>query len=323
MPMDTDAKDFLLHLYDKLWENMGAKEGRLWSYLSVYGAAIALSLGVGQYAGAELYAVTIVLALTVWALLIVINANWWYQRNRLMVTQIEKKFTPSGAVDGVIPKSYRDATFNFDRLYRGSVLVLGAIAALLYLKLMWEHHGPDGFPNVEVLVAVGLLYSLFLISTMYCVAQYESYIDSFYTTKKTLLEEAGGMTPLEIEKNVNDGRKAAHGAHSWAGKGLLFLTFGILAFDLLPGRSGLHWGCASVLGLALQGLVVLVYVAVVKVPAHDAPLWRKTWLIQLVSVLTIAASATIFLEAPYRAIKVPQTNLPQGQAPKARDSTPK
>ncbi len=323
MPMDADAKDFLLHLYDKLWENMGAKEGRLWSYLSVYGAAIALSLGVGQYAGAELYAVTIVLALTVWALLIVINANWWYQRNRLMVTQIEKKFTPSGAVDGVIPKSYRDATFNFDRLYRGSVLVLGAIAAMLYLKLMWEHHGPDGFPNEEVLVSVGLLYSLFLLSTMYCVAQYESYIDSFYSTKKTLLEEAGGMTLPEIEKNVNEGRKAAYGAYSWVRKGLLFLAFGILAFDLLPGRSSVHWDCAGVVGLVLQGLVIVIYLGVVKVPARGASWWRKTWLIQLVTVIAIAASATIFLEAPYRAIKVRPSAVPQSQAQKAKDPTPK
>jgi hypothetical protein len=46
MALDTDTKDFLLHLYDKLWENMGAKEGRLWNYLSIYGAAVALALAL-------------------------------------------------------------------------------------------------------------------------------------------------------------------------------------------------------------------------------------------------------------------------------------
>jgi len=78
MALNPDTKDFLLHLYDKLWENMGAKEGRLWNYLSIYGAAVALALGAGGFGGVELQSVVLVLALTVWAVLIVINANWWY-----------------------------------------------------------------------------------------------------------------------------------------------------------------------------------------------------------------------------------------------------
>jgi hypothetical protein len=195
---------------------------------------------------------------------------------------------------------------------------------MLYLKLMWEHHGPDGFLNVELLVSVGLLYSLFLMSTMYCVAQYESYIDSFYSTKKTLLEEAGGMTLPEIEKNVNDGRKAAYGAYSWVQKGLLFLVFGMAAFDLLPGGSSLHWDCSVVSGFVLQGLVILIYLVVVKVPARrGGPWWRKTLLIQLVSVIAIAGSATLFLEIPYQAIKMTQSVVPRSQAPKPKDSLPK
>src|SRR4051812_36840878 len=109
MPLDPDGKDFLLHLYDKLWENMASKEGRLWNYLSVYGAAVALAAGVGHYSGVESFAIFIVFALTAWALVIVVNANWWYQRNRLMVTQIEAKFAAVGALDGVIPKTYRNA----------------------------------------------------------------------------------------------------------------------------------------------------------------------------------------------------------------------
>jgi len=315
MPMDPDGKDFLLHLYDKLWENMGAKEGRLWSYLSVYGAAIALSLGVGEYAGAELYAVTIVLALTVWALLIVINANWWYQRNRLMVTQIEKKFVPSGAVDGVVPKSYRDARFNFDRLYRGSVLVLTAIGSMLYLKLMWEHHTPDRFPDTQTVVSIGLLYSLFLMSTMYCVAQYQSYIDSFFSIKKTLLEEAGEAAVADIEKNILDGRKAAYAAYSWSIKGLLLLLFGMATFDFLPGNSNPQWAT----GLALQAFIVLIYLAVATFPPKKTSRWwRKTWLIQLVGLTTIAASAVLFLQCDYQAARLAQKAKSPDQSPALR-----
>src|SRR5271169_6701737 len=137
--MSPNGQEFLLHLYDKLWENMAAKEARLWNYLSFYGAAIALAIGVGEFSNNELYSVVVVLALTVWALLIIINANWWYNRNRMMVIQIEKRFAKDGSLEGVIPASYQDARFDFDRLYRGSVLVLSALAFLIYLRVMWEY----------------------------------------------------------------------------------------------------------------------------------------------------------------------------------------
>ena len=322
MPMDPDVKDFLLHLYDKLWENMGAKEGRLWSYLSVYGAAVALSLGAGIYAGAQLYAVTIVLALTVWAILIVINANWWYQRNRLIVTRIEGKFGASGAVDGVIPKSYRDADFTFERLSRASVLVLATIASLLYLKLMWENGDPQAFLSMEMLASVGLLYSLFLASTIYCVAQHQSYIESFYDTKKVLLEEGGGLPAAEIEKKIGEDRRAANAGHSWAAKGLLILILAMLGFDLLPGRSDLRPDCVGLLGLVLQIALLGVYLLIAKVqPRRSGPWWRKTLLVQVVGVALIAVSACIFLRTPYRTLRTQRPIMPQAALPTPQDGS--
>jgi hypothetical protein len=257
--------------------------------------------------------VSIVLALTVWALLIVINANWWYQRNRLMVTQIEKKFVPSGAVDGVVPKSYRDARFDFDRLYRGSVLVLTAIGSLLYLKLMWEHRTSDSFADAQTVVSIGLLYSLFLMSTMYCVAQYQSYIDSFFSTKRTLLEEAGAAV-ADVEKNIREGQKAAYETYSWTIKGLLLLLFGMATFDLLPGNSNPNWS----VGLAVQGVIVLTYIAVARFPPKTTHWWRKTWLIQLVGLTAVVASAIIFLQSDYQAVNLAQKAKSHRQAPVLR-----
>src|SRR5574341_1532559 len=56
---DKDRGEFLLHLYDALWENMRSKENRLWTFLSIYGAAVGLLFVRGQasqVAGAELFA---------------------------------------------------------------------------------------------------------------------------------------------------------------------------------------------------------------------------------------------------------------------------
>jgi hypothetical protein len=300
--LDSDTKEFLLHLYDKLWENMGAKEERLWKYLAVYGAAIALALGVGQYAGIALYGTMIGIALTVWALLIAINANWWYHRNRLMVTQIEKKFSIGGALDGVIPRSYRDAKFEFDRLYRGSILILSAIAALLYLKIMWQYRVSVGFKSEDELGAVGLLYFLFTISTIYCVSQHESYIQSFYARKRDLLTEAGGITSDEIEDVIKTGREQARKSYSWDLYGLLFLLFGLFAFDFLPGRGVFQYCWQAASAIFLQSIILGLYLLVIRVSAEHSPWWRRTWVLQIVGAASIGGSAIIFLVAPYQAL---------------------
>jgi hypothetical protein len=229
--MNQDDKDFLLHLYDKLWENMGRKEGRLWSYLSIYGAALALSLGVGQYAGTQNYSVLIALALTVWAVLIVVNANWWYVRNRLMVTQIEKRFGDV-ATAGVIPKVYQNATFQFDRLYRGSTIILSAIALLLFLRTTWQVEAAGQMSDPNSAISVALFYSFLLISIAYCVQQNDSYIASFYDTKRLLLSESTGTDLAKLDAQIQEERTRAKGDFSWGLSGVVSCILVALMFDI-------------------------------------------------------------------------------------------
>ena len=35
--LQRNDKDFQLHLYDKLWENIIHKDNRLWTFLAIYG----------------------------------------------------------------------------------------------------------------------------------------------------------------------------------------------------------------------------------------------------------------------------------------------
>jgi hypothetical protein len=165
---------------------------------------------------------------------------------------------------------------------------------------------------------VGLLYSLFLASTIYCVAQHQSYIESFYETKKTLLEEAGVMSASDIEKKISADRRIANAGHSWTAKGLLLLIFAISAFDLLPGGCDLRSGCVGLFGLALQIGLLGIYLVIAKIPARrDSPWWRKTLLVQMVSVALIASSACIFLRVPYRSLRASQS-----VGPRVRQSSP-
>lgn len=311
MAMDIDKKDFLLRLYDKLWENMASKEARLWNYLAVYGAAIALALGAGadhyalpstQYPGIQLYAVLIVLALTLWAVLIVINANWWFQRNRLMVTQIEKQFETAGALSGVIPKAYLDGKFGIDRLYRGSVLILSAIALLFYMRTMWQFHAYGAFSSSDQIVSVGLLYALFVISIIYCVNQNDSYITTFHSTKRDLLiEGAGGSTTPQIETLIEDDKREALKSYAWTGSALWVLLFVMVTFDLLPGRETFPHHCLLAIGLSLQALTIIIYLLFCKFPRKRYT-WRDAWYLRALAGAVIFASATVFLLAPTRTL---------------------
>jgi hypothetical protein len=188
--------EFLMHLYDALWENMRSKEGRLWTFLSLYGAAVGLVFAGGQSSqivGAELFALVIVMALTVWAVLIILNANWWYYRNQLMVTRIENRLP--NAIKGVVPKPYYDdPNYHYEPLSKSSIFVLAILLALLYARTIWNYHGTASFQTLQSLVLVLLLYFLFSCSAIYCLSDHENNINSYYKAKKGLLSESSDST---------------------------------------------------------------------------------------------------------------------------------
>jgi hypothetical protein len=290
MTLDPETKDFLLHLHDKLWENMAAKEGRLWNYLSVYGAAVALALGAGGFGGVELQAAVLVLALTVWAVLIVINANWWYQRNRLMVTQIEKRFAEGGGLDGVIPKAYRDAVFQMDRLYRGSVLILSTLALLLYLRSMWLHQSAARCGDQVTIYSLAGLYVLSILSIMYCTSQHESYITAFYMTKRTLLLERdpkADVHPLPQEE------KTARSFYGWKVYCGFALVYAMVVFDMMPACAAGWSASRAVGGILLQVASIVFFYVVLRLPG-DLKRW-KSWLARVFVLFLIIGSAAILL----------------------------
>lgn len=277
--MNADTKDFLLHLYDKLWENMGAKESRLWNYLSIYGAAVALTLGAGKFSGEQLAAVMIVLGLTTWAVLIVVNANWWYQRNRLIVTQIEKRFSPGPELDGIIPRSYRDGIFQFDRLYRGSVLILTAIAVFLYWRVLFDLRQPEAFSSLAEVTNLGLIYVLFTTAVTYCCNQHESYISSYYSSKKDLLSELEELPEIELTAKLADQKDQAIQSYTWLWSGLTVLVAVFVLFDVLPGLAVHHYCSRLLVGISSQIVALLCFVGVV-LAAREAKFPQKTFLFQ-------------------------------------------
>lgn len=292
MSLNPETKDFLLHLYDKLWENMGSKEGRLWSYLAIYGAAVAIALGVGEYAGGQLFGSLVAMALTIWAVLIVVNANWWLQRNRLLVIQIEKRFGAEGALSGIIPKSYQDGIFKFDRLYRSSALILTGIALFLYLKTLFKFE--SGAIDSNLIVVVGLLYSLFAAAVVYCVAEHHTCIRNYYSSKAELLIDGKEIDAARREEVVSQWRGAA-ARYGWLWPGVVVLTIILAAFDLLPGRPAFGGGARGCVAIAIQIAVLALFVIIIYGKGE-----KYSWWLHLLLYFLILVSAALLLSPEYR-----------------------
>jgi len=261
--LNDGDKDYLLHLYDALWENMRSKENRLWTFLSLYGAAVGLVFAGGQVSqipGADLIAIVIVIGLSTWAVLIILNTNWWYYRNQLMVSRIEIRYPD--AVKGVVPKIYnQNPNYRFDQLSEGSILLLSLLLFFLYSRTIWSYHTPGSINTLQSLVVVVLLYVLFVFSVGYCLRLHESNIESYYGAKKVILEDATTrpLPPderLRLLKDQTWTRKDLDAR--WRVLLLLMLVVGL--FDLIIYRNGISplWLSIIILFQAAAAVLFLV-----------------------------------------------------------------
>jgi hypothetical protein len=267
--------EFLLHLYDALWENMRSKENRLWTFLSIYGAAVGLVFAGGQASripGADLFALIIVMALTVWAVLIILNANWWYARNQLMVTRIEGRLPK--AVKGVVPKPYyENPNYRFDRLYQSSILVLGILLFLLYSRAIWSYHSTASFETVQSFVSALLLYLLLVSSALYCLNHHEATIRFYYLAKKDLLSDVRqfiSQLKLRLFNEENDVRRDLS-ARPYV---LILLILVAVVFDFVLYRNGVNAGRLYTL-IIVQSLCLLVFF--LQWLLHRVPYTGKEW----------------------------------------------
>jgi hypothetical protein len=277
--VDGDKKEFLLHLYDKLWENMISKEERLWSYLAIYGAGIGLTFGAGKLTGLELYALIFALILTFWAILILINANWWYYRNLLMVTRVEGEF--EAALIGVVPKFYRESPrFQFDRLHYSSIRILLLIGALIFSKTFLEFRIPGSIVNREVLASLLFSNIIFILGVFYCVVFHEYFLKRYYDTKTDLLVEAEQKKPAEernsretIKESLAEEELKSRKRFNWRWFGVVAILLSSVILDFVARRNGLQQSRPLITTIAIQAaaLCLSIYLAITY-SSDDLPL---------------------------------------------------
>jgi hypothetical protein len=251
--MTDHDKDFSLSLYNKLWDNINNKDTRLWTFLSIYGAAVALAFGVGKVANLELFTLLVIFVLTLWALFIVANASWWDSRNRIMISGIEAKFPE--ACKGVIPPFYTGiGSPRMERLNEVSVSVMAGLAFVLYLKSGWPFFRSGTLLTGDTLFPFVLLYLVLGLGVYAWLNRMEDLARSYFETVGSLASVTNAFTANDIKAEEKKDRAKL----PWRLRALVFLVGAMVIFD---------WACIAnatsslwlVVGIAFQIAIIGVY----------------------------------------------------------------
>ncbi len=87
-----DRKVFLIEMYKKMWDNITRHITVVWQSVAVLGGAIAALALVEKGTLPFDYAATLLVLVGAWQAAHVIDANFWYNRNLLIITNIERQF---------------------------------------------------------------------------------------------------------------------------------------------------------------------------------------------------------------------------------------
>ena len=85
-------EQFMITMYGKMWDNINRHILIVWQSVSVLGGAIAaLALEQNKILSIDV-STTLIVALGTWQVANVLDAAWWFNRNLIIVTNIERQF---------------------------------------------------------------------------------------------------------------------------------------------------------------------------------------------------------------------------------------
>ena len=201
--LHDEDQEFQLHLYDKLWENIIHKENRLWTFLTVYGTAIGIAIGTGVAKTLRFETGFIILLLTYWAAEIIIDAEWWSVRNRLMVRGIERR--AHEAIKGIIPSYYHKPFYAGEALLKISLFVFAVVGVTIFALSIGAFERSWEIESLWEFCRITLLYSMSAFFLIRCMHNHEKRIKDYYSIFKNLNEQerrAGqeGIIPVSLEE---------------------------------------------------------------------------------------------------------------------------
>jgi len=124
------SADLRTQLYTKLWDNITSKDARVWTFVSFYGAALALFFGSSITPEFRLLGLPVILVIALWTLHIALSAEWWLARNQMMIVRLE--LDRGTKLGGKIPDFYQYPGYRADSVIAFGLLALSLIALIVF-----------------------------------------------------------------------------------------------------------------------------------------------------------------------------------------------
>lgn len=167
---EPDREQFLLHMYDQMWNNISRHILVVWQSIGVLVAALALFSLVEKLVVTLDIAVGVLVMVCAWLIAHTIDAAYWFDRNLAIISNIERQFLRESDLRDIHPyfNRHRPGTHMIEHLLIQKclgvaiwVLVFGyhfsERLTLRYVAPSWPDDVRNYLPIIVSVVCLGLL----------------------------------------------------------------------------------------------------------------------------------------------------------------------
>lgn len=181
MPIDKDTrKEYLIQYRNGLWTQIRAKEDTVWRFISFYAGAIILIVGFlkndnpTNFSLAPISLLIMVLAIIIvsfWGILIVLDSNYWMQRNLIFIGNIEKDLLTQDDFGLILPKTFvQPSNFRYVNSYFIQILFFSLtliIANLSFISFVLRNIATESLGLLAISQFISITYCLLLSYSIY------------------------------------------------------------------------------------------------------------------------------------------------------------
>lgn len=192
--------DFLIAMYGQLMEDINRHIVVVWQMVSVVGAAV-VGLVVAEKQGVPTaYATIVALVVIAWVLEHLHDSNYWYNRNLVMITNIERVFLTPQDVDRIHPYfvSHRPARSFLEHL------MIQRVYALVVAWLVFGYFVARAvYPTIDPAASVDVTKVLALIVFSAVILRDQVLLNNYATKYQKYLDISPGVT---VSRHVDYGQ---------------------------------------------------------------------------------------------------------------------
>jgi len=181
MTIDKDIrKEYLIQYRNGLWTQIRAKEDSVWRFISFYAGAIILIVGFlknenpSNISLAPISLLIMVMAIIIvsfWGILIVLDSNYWMQRNLIFIGNIEKDLLTQEDFGLILPKTFvQPSNFRYVNSYFIQIIFFSLtilIANLSFISISIKNIDTEFIGFLAISQFISITYCVLLTYTIY------------------------------------------------------------------------------------------------------------------------------------------------------------